>query len=404
MSRREKTAVIGGGMSGMAAAILLAECGRQAEIFERQERIGKKILLTGNGRCNLSNTEIDTAFYRCDDEGQLSRILSFCDGDKEQAFWERLGLKLRAQRGCLYPVTNQASTVLDCLRFRLEELRIPVHTEAECIKISGQKGAFTVQYRSAENAAAKAGAFDNVFLCCGGRAGVYREEEHNGYTLAKALGHTVKKGHPALVPVRCAEDMKAVAGVRVQADVSLWQAGTYLASDEGELQLTKEGISGIPVFQLSRYADDLNHSVFRVDFLPFLKQESLARILRERMDRMPGRSLEQFFAGWLQKKLCLYLLKRAGLKAEQTIGDMPLDRLKGIVAGMKACPFTPMSLGNYRQAQVSTGGIPLPEVSDHLESRKCPGIHIAGEMLDVTGACGGYNLHFALACAHAMTE
>ena len=397
----EKIAVIGGGMAGMAAAILLSEAGKEVVLFERQERIGKKLLLTGNGRCNISNTQMGTEFYRTEDTDKLNRILYCCDAAKEEAFWARLGMQIREVRGCLYPMTNQASTVLDCLRFRIVELGAQIRTESPVRQISCIKRNFKITYQYLDGRKLSEDGFSAVILCCGGLAGVYREAEQNGYYLAKDIYHTIRPGHPALVPVVCAEDMKAIAGVRVQARVSLIHNGSTVCSDEGELQLTKDGISGIPVFQLTRYLDDIPHSVFEVDFLPFLKENELNELLRERYDTMRERTLEQFFAGWMQKKLTLYLLKRIGVRPDKTAESASIKQLSRLLLEMKHCRFTPVALGDYRQAQVSVGGIPLSEVSDTLESVKLPGVYITGEMLDVTGACGGYNLHFALASAHA---
>ncbi len=404
MAKEEKIAIIGGGMSGLAAAIMLAEAGKHVVLFERQDRIGKKLLLTGNGRCNISNMYMDASYYRSEDPARLSKILSCCDADTETAFWEGLGMQIREMKGCLYPVTNQASTVLDCLRFRIEELGIEVRTETFVWQISGIKRDFRVAFQQPDGVMQTESGFLYVLLCCGGLAGVYKELEQNGYLLAKDLFHTVRKGHPALVPVMCAEDLKAVAGVRVQAKVSLLQNDVCVASDEGELQLTKDALSGIPVFQLTRYLDDIKNAVFEVDFLPFLTEDAINDSLYARYDSMRERTLEQFFTGWLQKKLTLYLLKKLGIRADKCIESISVKQLAGLIREIKHCRFTPVALGNYRQAQVSVGGIPLSEVTNTMESVKVPGIYITGEMLDITGACGGYNLHFALASAFAAVE
>ena len=400
----EKIAVIGGGMSGLCTAILLAEGGKQVFLYERQDRIGKKLLLTGNGRCNVSNVAMGCDFYRSDDSDHVEEILNYCDTDREKAFWERLGMKLRESKGGLYPVTNQAATVLDCLRFRISELGINVQTDTFCEGIHGKRGDFTIDLRSADGGKNSEKGFSYVFLCCGGLAGVYGEEEKNGYGIAKALHHTVRTGHPALVPVICNETMKALAGIRTQAHVSLYSGDSLVAEDTGELQLTKEGISGIPVFQLTRYLDSCRDSYFVVDFLPYPELEDLKSTINSRRALLKDRTLEQFFAGWLQKKLTLYLLKRFDMKPDRKVSDLSEKQFLYLVQNMKQCRFTPASLGNYRQAQVSVGGIPLAEVDEHLESRRVPGIFITGEMLDVTGACGGYNLHFALASAYAAAS
>ena len=397
--RNEKIAIIGGGMSGMAAAILLAEAGKRVVIFERQERIGKKLLLTGNGRCNISNTDMDTSYYRTDETERLKRILQHCTPEQEADFWQSLGMAVREIKGGLYPETNQAATVLDCLRFRIEELGIRVCTDTYVTQIRGSLGHFMICRKDAEGTEKTEEGYTQILLCCGGLAGVYKEAEQNGFGIVRGMGHAIRKGHPALVPVTCSEDMKAIAGVRAQAKVTLFQNGREVLADTGELQLTKEGISGIPVFQLTRYLDEIKNSRFEVDFLPFLAEEELPKILNERTERMRERTMEQFFAGWLQKKLTLYLLKRCEVRAEQKLEALSEKQLLRVVQGMKHCSFTPAALGNYRQAQVSVGGVPLSEVNEHLQSVKVPGIYITGEMLDVTGACGGYNLHFALASA-----
>ncbi len=385
----EETAVIGGGMAGICSAILLAEAGIKVKLFERQDRIGKKLLLTGNGRCNLSNLSPGAEHYLTDDKERLERILNTLTPKRRELFFDALGLKLCEIRGGLYPVTRQASSVLDAFRFRLRELGVAILTDSF---VSGIDGDLRITLSDGRCF----GPFKKILLAAGGRAGVYAEEKDNALALAKEMAGSLVKTYPSLCAIRVKEELKAAAGVRCDARITLQTPqGSY--SEQGELQITKGALSGIPVFQLSRYLEDTMNSRIHVDFLPFLEEGDA--YLSARAECFSQRSLEEFFAGILNKKLAVELLHRAGLAPSRPVSELPEEELIKLFRLCRSAEYTPAGYGSYKDAQLMCGGVPLSALSDDLECRQHPGVHILGELLNVNGECGGYNLHFALASA-----
>ena len=389
--KAERIAVIGGGMSGLSAAVLLARDGCDVTVFERQERIGKKLLITGNGRCNLSNEDISADHYQCGDMQKLSRILSGMSAAERDHFYESLGLSICNVKGGLYPVSRQASSVIDAFRFTFTELgvKIMIGYKACALREGGR-----ISFENVDKQTDK--PFDAVILSCGGKAGVYGEEKGNAFPLLKKAGHSIKETYPALTYLKCREDLKSVAGVRCDAQLRLkTQSGIY--TEKGELQLNKDSVSGIPVFQLSRFAPDPGAVQLEADFLCFIKEGKEEYERRVRL--YPNRTLEDFFAGWLNKKLAVYLIKKAGLRPSDTVKISDMERLYRTA---RHCSFDICGRGNYREAQLMCGGVPLSEVNDDLESLCMKNVYLCGELLDVAGECGGYNLHFALCCAHTV--
>lgn len=389
--KKGRIAVIGGGMSGLSAAVLLSRDGYDVTVFERQDRIGKKLLITGNGRCNLSNEDISPSHYQCTDMQKLSHILLNMSDDERDGFYKSLGLSICNVKGGLYPVSRQASSVLDAFRFTLTELgvKIMIGYKACALREGGR-----ISFECVDKQPDK--PYDAVILSCGGKAGVYGEDKDNAFPLLKKMGHSIKDTYPALTYLKCNEDLKGVAGVRCDAALSLkTKSGVY--NEKGELQINKDSLSGIPVFQLSRYASEPAATRLEADFLCFLGEQKAE--YDRRIKAYPDRTLEDFFAGWLNKKLAVYLIKKAGLKPTGTVRSADTEKLYKTA---RHCVFEICGRGNYREAQLMCGGVPLSEVNDDLESLRMKNVYLCGELLDVAGECGGYNLHFALCCAHTV--
>ena len=403
-------------MAGICSALLLAaSC--EVCIIERQDRIGKKLLLTGNGRCNISNTEVSPEDYVCGDKERLGCILAAFGPQERDGFFEELGLYTQTVKGGIYPLSNQASSVLDALRFALTERGVQVKcglTVTDINKEDLPDGKSLKRLKAgagspglspgAENeggryclvtgGGVKSRLFDAVIIAGGGRAGVYGEEKQNAFSLAARLGHSVTASHPALCALRCGNDMAVTAGVRANARVS---AGGY--SEEGELQFTKEGLSGIPVFQLSLYLNG-NEREAMVDLLPgFDSDVSYGDMMDRRLECFGDRNAEDFFAGLLNKKLAQELRRRIGMSATDSMSSLTPEKYERLKKLIRALPYDIKGTAGYKNAQVSAGGVPLAELTEGLGSRFAKGVWFAGEMLDVTGRCGGYNLHFAMASA-----
>ena len=390
----KKILVIGGGASGMMAAITAASKGKQVTIYERLDRVGKKILATGNGKCNLTNLSMGCEHYYTDDADKLERCLARFSHQDTLAFFEKIGLMLREREGYVYPYCEQAAVVLDVLRAALEQNRINVITSVEEIDIrADKKGRFQVTSSVGKD------SFDAVILACGSKAGI-KNAVTDGYALAKSFGHRIHKLYPALVQVRCKETFfPMVAGVRCKACISLLTDGKVIAEEQGEVQLTDYGISGIPVFQISRqiagFLDEKKKISVVIDFLPNMSEREWKQFYTERLSVYEGKTVEEFLLGMLHKKISLMLIKEYGMKPTDIVNASVKKTLVKLCDAMKAFEVTPASVNPFEQAQVCRGGVAFDELDDSMQSVYQNNLYICGEMVDIDGKCGGYNLQWA---------
>lgn len=410
---RRKTGIIGGGASGLMAAVSAAQGkggpGDEVVILEKKERIGKKILVTGNGRCNLTNLSFSMdkigEYYHGAPAGRLRSMFARFSPEDTLRLFEEMGMLTTSRDGYVYPLSGQASTVLDTLRFELERLGVSVLTDCQIRELLPRRGGgFLVRMQSVQNAREEELAFDRLIVACGSPAGQKAGEGMDGYAFAKSLGHSVIRPQSALTALRCEGDFwKGLAGVRCAASVrlSVPQEARAAWTEEGELQLTDYGISGIPVFQLSRHASLAlakgKRVQARIDFLPSFpgKQEEYEKMAERRITVCRGRSMEVLFYGLVNKKIILTLLKKNGLKLQDTVNEGNREAARRVFGDLRAFSVRVRSANPFGSAQVCAGGVPLEEVTDRLESVRHPGLYFAGELLDVDGRCGGYNLQWA---------
>lgn len=390
-----RIAVIGGGASGMMAAITAARAGARVVLFEKNDRMGKKILVTGNGKCNLSNLSFSDSCFHSKEKEKAWKIASRFTPRDTISFFEGLGLMMKDKNGYLYPACEQASAVLDVLRYEVQARGIEVRYGAavEQIQPLGEKGfALTVN--------GHAERFERVIVACGGQASPKTGSDGSGYRLMKALNIKMVRPVPALVQLRCQEKgFQALAGIRCDAVLTLLIDGQEAARERGELQMTDYGISGIPVFQFSRYAAYALEKGCRIqvciDLLPELFAEQIPDWLKQRMERLKGRSAEEFLTGTIHKKWILYFLKEMGIKPNEEADNIPLSRWIALIERFKSFTVTVTDTNSFQNAQVCAGGVSLRQVDENLESTQYKGLFLAGELLDVDGRCGGYNLQWA---------
>ena len=388
-----KVAIIGAGAAGMTAAITAASNGAEVVVLEHMDRVGKKILSTGNGRCNFTNTYQDRSCYHSDNESFPWKIIEKFNAEQIIKLFEELGVYAKNRNGYMYPYSDQASSVTEALKMELERLQIDVRLQTECTDIFPRKKGFTLQIVK-DGKKGKIYA-DHVILCTGSRAFPASGSDGSGYDLAKKLGHKIIPVLPDLVQLSCEEKFfKSIAGVRVQGTVSIWSENQCLAKDTGELQLTNYGISGIPVFQVSRYAAIALYKKKKVqailDFMPEFSEDEL--------EMRPYKRADQFFTGLSNKKLSDLWVKEAGISKEKKVGVFAEKEIQQLVRLIKNFKVIVTETNSYEQAQVCRGGIDTKDVHpDTLESRYVPGLYFAGEILDVDGMCGGYNLTWAWA-------
>lgn len=388
--------IIGAGASGLLAAITAAKYGAEVTLIEKKERICKKILATGNGKCNFTNKVIKTTDYVSQKADVFNDYISQFSNFDVISMFENMGMLVKDKNGYCYPRSEQASTVLDILRLQIKNLNIPVLTQVYPLDIKKRKRGFEILLNNREQL-----YFDRIILACGSFAGEKSRDDFNGYSYAKSLGHTLIPVVPALVQVRAkGKEFKSISGVRCEANISLYINNKLKIQEFGELQLTDYGISGIPVFQLSRYVSygilEKKKVTAVIDFLPEYEKDVLASYIKEKWNNSPKNiTAEEFFQGFLNKKLNMMFLKSAGIKAETELHQIKFCIVEQIISTMKGWQIEIEGTNPYENAQICAGGVSMDEITLQMESKIVPGLYFSGELLDVDGRCGGYNLQWA---------
>lgn len=396
----KKIAVIGGGASGIMAAITAAEAGAQVTLYEHM-KVGKKILSTGNGKCNLTNLNLSIKDYNTGDSSKVKACLESFGVEESLRFFQRIGLMLRDKNGYVYPYSEQAAMVVQVLLNHVNHLGISiVQKHVKHIGISKNSKSYHSVWLETEEG--KKDFFDSIIIACGSKAAPKLGSDGSGYHLAEELGHKIIPVFPSLVQLRCKDVFcKELAGIRTQAGIHIFDRNQEITSEEGELQLTDYGISGIPVFQLSgminRYLYEQKNASLKavVDFMPDTTIKQLEGYMKQRMANSPRMSLNELICGTLNQKLCKIILKRAQLKEDSKVGTLSKEKLSEILYLFKNFSYEIVGSNGFEQAQVCCGGVDLQEVTEQLESKLVPNIYFAGEILDVDGRCGGYNLQWA---------
>lgn len=394
--RKMQVGIVGAGAAGLMAAITAAGLGAEVTLFERGDRVGRKILMTGNGKCNLSNLNLSIDQYYGQQPEWIWRCLSRFSTRDTITFFNGLGMMIKEKNGYLYPLAEQASVVLDVLRNEVKALGISVHTGCKINRITKDSETGKIMLSDGNYTY----CFDKVILAVGGKAAPKTGSDGSGFKLAKQMGHTIVPTVPALVQLRCLEDyLKMVAGVRADGIVSVRCQGNEVAAERGEIQFTDYGISGIPVFQISRTVNYLLREWPEVevvlDLLPQVDEKTYQKLQEQRKLLVSDRTVEEYFTGLLNKKLMGLFIKLAGCKPTCPMAACDDGVLGQIYALCKEWHLHVTGSNPYDSAQVCAGGVDTTEVSDYMESLKMPGVYFAGEILDVDGKCGGYNLQWA---------
>ena len=421
-----KIAIIGGGPAGLTSAISAAQTVREEGLedtvnillLEKQQRVGRKLLATGNGRCNLGNTSCHLKSYHSTSPEVLAQILQAFDVTNTVEFFQNLGLLLHEEEGRLYPYSQQASAVLDVLRWKAGELNVhecPSHHVVGvsiCEDGTQHKNSFVLTLASGKSLTA-----ERVIVACGGLAAPQMGGCGDGYRLLRRCGHTLEPTFPALVSIKIADlALRALKGLRVRALVELLTpAKERLKQERGEVQFTEYGVSGIVIMQVSRHVSQLEHARtrtvqdrqerperetplawIRLDLLESWQEEELSCWLRERAQNAPTRKLEDFLVGIVPKRVGHVLLRHSGIDLRNTAHTLTQEDTQAIAHILKNWLLPVSATSPWEHAQVTAGGIHLCEfIPQTLESRLVPGLYAVGEVLDVDGDCGGYNLQWA---------
>lgn len=393
---KRKVVIIGGGASGLVAGIFAARQGAEVMILEHKEAVGKKILATGNGKCNLTNLNIDQACYFGNQPSFAMQVIEQFNVFSTLEFFEELGIYPKIKQGYVYPRSEQASSVRALLLKEAERLEIKIVTLCKIQRIVKESDR---KFQIETNQGFYRG--DALVLAAGSKASPITGSDGSGYDLAKAMGHHIIKPLPALVQLRCMEKhYKQLAGVRTDVKLKLMADGDCISESFGELQLTEYGISGIPTFQISRHAAVAlarkQKVVVEIDFFPEKDYDNMKEYFITRIKNKKAGSGEDFLTGIFNKKLAAVLLKLAGISVKDKIGHIPRGKWECLFQNIKFYKTTIISTNPYENAQVCCGGVDTSEVDQKtLVSLLTEGLYFCGEILDVDGICGGYNLQFA---------
>lgn len=390
-------AIIGGGAAGMMAAITAIRRGAAVTVFERQDRIGKKIPATGNGRCNLTNIRCSADNYHGAQAGFPAAVLDQFPVKKTLEFFNSLGVCIKVEEdGRIFPLTGQASTILDVLRYEIERLGVSVHLKTGIQSISQKKGFFILQGTEREERA------DRVIVTTGGRAMPQLGGSDTGIDLLSRLGHKALPVFPVLVPLKTnLRFSRQLKGVKIIARGHLEIAGKPAGKQEGEFLFTDYGLSGPPIIQFSvsvNYALQKHlRTAILLDLFPEWTEDRLLEHLFERFSARPEAFLEHALIGLIHKRLIPVILQEAGIGAIRKKAGLVLkEEAACIVRLLKNWKFEITGSLSWNEAHVMAGGISTSDFyAETLESRLVKGLYAAGEILDVTGDCGGYNLQWA---------
>ncbi len=421
MAGKTDVIIIGGGAAGMTAAIACArhfiqqqngckeDVGQLVQqqknimILEHNEKLGRKLSATGNGKCNYTNRVQNMDCYRGTDKAVIEQILSQFGVEDTISFFRGLGIYPKEKNGYLYPFSEQAASIIEAMRLELEHLKVKIKCKEHIVKVEKQNGEFLVSTETYTYRALK------LILATGGLAASKLGSDGSGYDFAKALGVQVTKLYPALTGLKTKEDFNSLAGIRVKAEITLGieeKSGDWKEHKEkGELQLVSYGISGIPVFQISRFAavalEEGKKVSAKIDFLPELSDEELFGLCLTFKKENGYKTAATLFNGLLDNKLTSVLLKKAGIDKNKKAEAINEEELRLFCRCIKEFTCAIIDTNGFENAQVTAGGVSLLEIdATTMESKKVEGLYLTGELLDVDGICGGYNLQWAWATGY----
>lgn len=402
------TIIVGAGAAGMTAAITCGQQGQKVLLLDRQNQMGRKILVTGNGKCNLTNFAQKKEYYRSDCPERARKVLSDFGQEEAMEFFQSLGIYTKDKNGYVYPYSEQAASVREA--FETEVLSDPDITFipfSEVYDIQKRTGFFEIKVKEKSEQEVKIqGGSEKVYRChsvlitTGGLAGPKFGCDGSGYAFASVFGHRILKPLPALTALKSsAPFLKKVSGVRNQAEITLEIDGQPVKKEKGELQWTDYGISGVAIFQLSRFAiialEEKKEVALYFDFMPELSFREKKCLFLKLAQNHEKRELLSLVKGLFPVKLCPVILKEAGLKEDSLVGRMQDEEWENLVMAVSRFPLRINGYMGFEKAQVTRGGVSLTELTDNLESAFQSGLFFAGEVADVDGTCGGYNLQWA---------
>jgi len=389
--------VVGGGAAGLIAAISAAGAGADVTILERNPRVGKKILATGNGRCNFTNIYADTKYYNGNNPEFVRGALSVFTVRDTIRFFEKLGIEHKVEdNGKVFPMSDQASSILDVLLYELNDKNINVVCDCMVTNITKKGDDFIISTENGDTFAAR-----SVILATGGKAMPSSGSDGNGYDLAKKLGHRITDIFPALVQIMLEGSFfKRIEGVKIEGTAEIIYKNKSVAKDRGDILFANYGVSGPPVLQISRKAGELLNSgkeAYVKITLMDMPEERLRNILDRRYKDLRDKPLDTSFIGFVNKRLIPVMLTEAGIdNIRKPVAELSEKEKESIIKILTDWRFKIRGTKSWPSAQVTAGGIETGDIDEYtMESRLVRGLFFAGEIMDIDGLCGGFNLQWA---------
>lgn len=388
----KEIAIIGGGAAGIFAAIHAAKNGAFVTVYDKNDRVGKKILATGNGRCNLTNIYADIDNYFGEDKDLISEIIDQYWVPDTLEYFESIGLLYKVEdEGKVYPYSNSATSVLDVLRFQLEKLNVKIVFDFEVKEVKKTGNIFTLISYKSEKAEA-----DKIIVTTGGKASPASGSNGSGYPILEGFGHSVTRLFPSLVQIKLKPcGLTKLNGIKIDGNITAILKDGKSIKKSGEILFTDYGISGPAAFAISRIAGERAECRFIIDLMPEYSADDLIGILKKQRDIM--RTVEELFVGILNKRIGQVIIKTViDIKMNEDVKKLTDSDIKDIVMAVKSYEVISCGTMSWNNAQVTAGGVRLSEFDPKtLESKFCSGVYAAGEVLDIDGDCGGFNLQWA---------
>lgn len=398
MSEKKHVIIVGGGAAGMIAAISAKRLETNVTILERNPRVGKKILATGNGRCNFTNINSDITYFHGNNPKFAYSAFSNFTMEETIKFFEKLGIQPKIEDfGKVFPMSDQASSVLDVLRYELDELGVNTICDAFVKNIKKRNNKFFINLEDGSTHKA-----DKVIIATGGKAMPSSGSDGNGYDLAINQGHKITDIFPALVQLMVEGNfLKRIDGVKFVGTAEIIHKNKSIEKDSGDILFTNYGVSGPPILQISRQAGEYLQSkkdvYLKISIIDTMAKDDLIKILKKRFKLSSSKSLEFSLVGLINKKLIPVILMEAGIKdlksSAEKISDKEIDNIAHILTDWR---FKIKATKSWSSAQVTAGGVDTKEINNKtMESKLIEGLFFAGEIIDIDGYCGGFNLQWA---------
>ncbi|MBO5414902.1 MAG: aminoacetone oxidase family FAD-binding enzyme [Bacilli bacterium] len=393
----KKIVIVGGGASGLVTAIYAKNENNEVIVLEKNDICGKKILATGNGRCNYYNDNQDITNYYSKNIECLKEIITKDNLEKVNNLFTKLGIIPKIKNGYYYPLSNQASSIRNILENKVKELGIKIITNFNVEKIEKENNKFIISSLDKKIEA------DKVVIATGSFASIKNESEVIGYKILKEFNHKIEKVLPTLVQLKGNETyFKDWNGVRSDVTLKLFEDDNFIKEESGEIQLTDYGISGICTFNISGYVSrGLNNNkneIVQIDFLPTIGNNrlELLNFLEERNNKLNSYNIVDLFEGILNNKLIKTILKVSNIDSGKTYDELTTEEKETLSSNIKEFKIKITGTNDFSKAQTCTGGLILDEINlNTMESKLVKDLYIVGELIDVDGVCGGYNLTFA---------